>query len=329
MTTNGVIVKNSNGEYETSDGPEPTPPTPPVPTNKILYTVVEGGTQPTSTWITKKCLDNVFDAETGEGYLELNEGVTELATQSGKPAPNIFNDSGDDSNIATVVIPSQITSIGTYAFSGCSGLTSVTIPDSVTTIGDWVFTHCTGLTSVTIPNSVTTIGEGAFSSCTSLVSAVIPNSVTSIGAQAFIHCSGLTSVAIPNSISIVDSNTFAGCSGLTSIMIPDSVTSIGASAFSGCSGLTSVTIPDSVTSIDGNAFFNCKSLASVTCLATTPPTLSTYAFYGINTTECRVPEGTESDYADSAWGSYFKTFNGQSSENGLPEIDPDPMEPKN
>ena len=61
-----------------------------------------------------------------------------------------------------VEIGSAVTSIGEYAFSGCSGLTSVTIPSSVTSIGEWAFSRCSGLTSVTIPSSVTSIGGGAF-----------------------------------------------------------------------------------------------------------------------------------------------------------------------
>ena len=43
-----------------------------------------------------------------------------------------------------------VSSIGSYAFSNCSGLTSVTIPNSVTSIGNRAFYGCSGLTSVTI-----------------------------------------------------------------------------------------------------------------------------------------------------------------------------------
>ena len=78
-----------------------------------------------------------------------------------------------------------VTSIGSYAFWNCSGLTSVTIPNSVTSIGKDAFSGCTGLTSVTIPNSVTSIGESTFYRCYGLRSIIIPNSVTSIGSGVF------------------------------------------------------------------------------------------------------------------------------------------------
>ena len=66
--------------------------------------------------------------------------------------------------MTSVTIPNSVTSIGSSAFSGCSGLTSVTIPNSVTSIGSSAFSGCKGLTAVTIGNSVTSIGEYAFDS---------------------------------------------------------------------------------------------------------------------------------------------------------------------
>jgi hypothetical protein len=169
----------------------------------------------------------------------------------------------------SVVIPSTIdgkpvASIGHRAFDGCYGLASVTIPSSVTTIEQSAFEDCTGLTSVTIPSSVTSIGALAFFNCRGLTSITIPSSVTSIGEAAFNYCSGLTSVTIPTSVTTIEQSTFSKCTGLTSVTIPSSVTSIGDSAFSYCTGLTSVTIPSSVTSIGDFAFGRCSGLTSVT-----------------------------------------------------------------
>ncbi len=195
------------------------------------------------------------------------------------------------------VIPSTVTSIGSYAFSGCTSLTSITIPESVTSIGSFAFHNCTGLTSITIPDSVTSIGNSAFFGCTGLTSITIPESVTSIGSFAFHNCTGLTSITIPDSVTSIGSSAFSGCTGLETIVvesgntkynsnnncnaiietstntlitgckntvIPSTVTSIGDYAFSNCTGLTSITIPDKVISIDGHAFWGCTGLTSIT-----------------------------------------------------------------
>ena len=67
--------------------------------------------------------------------------------------------------INNLSVPSSVTSIGNYAFNGCSGLTSVTIPNSVTSIGNSAFSNCTNLKDVYCyignPSDVT-LGSSAF-----------------------------------------------------------------------------------------------------------------------------------------------------------------------
>lgn len=189
---------------------------------------------------------------------------------------------GCDFAAKTVMIPSTIngypvTSIGSFAFSQCSGLTSVIIPNSVKSIGSYAFENCSSLTSITIPDSVTSIDDYAFSYCSSLTSIIIPDSVTSINKSLFKNCSNLTSVIIPNDVTSIGESAFENCNSLTSITIPDNVTSIGDFAFAGCNSLTNITIPDNVTSIADYAFSLCKSLTSV-IIPNSVTSIGSYAF---------------------------------------------------
>ena len=166
----------------------------------------------------------------------------------------------------------SVTSIGSNAFSGCTGLTSISIPESVTTIGGSAFSGCSGLTSISIPESVTSIGNYAFRNCSGLTSITIPESVTSIGEYAFLDCTGLTKAEFASIESLCGINfgdimytnplyyahhLYIGGEEVKDLVIPESVTSIGSSAFFGCTGLTSITIPESVTNIGKHAFEGC------------------------------------------------------------------------
>ena len=178
--------------------------------------------------------------------------------------------SGDLTVLSPITIENHdysVTSIGDYAFDGCSDLTSVTIPNSVTNIGNNVFEGCSNLTAITVE------GENANYSSTDGV-LFNKDKTTLIACPA----KKTGSYSIPNSVTNVGDCAFMDCSGLTFVTIPNGVTSIGVSAFGGCSSLTSVTIPNSVTSIGSHAFDDCSFLTSVYVMAATPPDLGEKAF---------------------------------------------------
>ena len=165
--------------------------------------------------------------------------------------------------IESYIIPDSVTSIGDYAFSGCSSLSNIVIPDSVTDIGKCAFSHCSSLSNIVIPDSVTSIGNDAFLRCSSLSNIVISDSVTSIGNGAFLGCSSLSNIVIPDSVTSIGNYAFSDCSSLSSIVIPDSVTDIGNDAFSHCSYLSNIVIPNSVISIGDRAFWDCSFLSNI------------------------------------------------------------------
>ena len=247
--------------------------------------------------------------------IEAGKGNTKYTSEDGvlfnKDKTEIILFAGGRSGHYT--IGNSVTSIGPYAFQGCSSLTSVTIPDSVTTIGTVAFQGCSSLTSVTIPDSVTTInfrGRGqsssTFSGCSSLTSVTIGNSVTMIGSHAFADCSSLTSVTIGNSVIKISLPNFRDSRSLTSIEVGK-----GNTQYSSMDGVLfdknktlliqipagksgHYTIPDSVTSIRSSAFKRCSSLTSVT-IPDSVTSIGKYAFQGCSSlTSVTIPDSVTS-----------------------------------
>ena len=222
------------------------------------------------------------------------------------------NDKLDTSQyIINILIGSNITSIGSYAFQNCSRLQSITIPEGVTRIENYAFQYCSSLQSISIPEGVTKIDSNTFSNCSSLQNITIPSSVTSIGSSAFYNCSSLQSISIPEGVTKIDSNTFNNCSSLQTITIPEGVTKIDSNTFNNCSSLQNISIPSSVTSIGSNAFQSCSLLSTIILKAMTPPSIQSNTFSSVGTKVpssiskiLYIPEGA-SDYESGDWKSYI------------------------
>ena len=117
--------------------------------------------------------------------------------------------------INRVVIDSNITSIGSYAFYNLSNLVSVQCDgvSKLTKIGDNAFSYCTSLTDIALPSTVKSIGKNVFYNCKSLTNFTI-NCSASYGDNAFEYCTNLKTVNAPKSKSFGE-NVFYGCDNLT------------------------------------------------------------------------------------------------------------------
>ena len=123
----------------------------------------------------------------------------------------------DRALIKTVIIGNGVSTVGGYAFYGCSNLKSVSMPDSISLIDEYAFSGCTGLATIDIPSKVSSIGDRAFSGCTSLTDFTIPDKVEMISQSTFYNCSGLKSIHIPTSVTYIDKDAFTGCSSLKNV----------------------------------------------------------------------------------------------------------------
>ncbi len=168
----------------------------------------------------------------------------------------------------TIVLPDNLQTIGSNAFSGCASLTSIEIPDSVTSIGDGAFAWCSALSSISIPSGVITVGSGAFSGLAVPYTEYengyyLGNETNPYVVLMDVIDKTVASFNINENTRIIHSYAFSGCNSLTSIVISDSITHIGTAAFQACSSLTEATLGENIVAISDYAFQNCSSLVGI------------------------------------------------------------------
>ena len=270
----------------------------------------------------------------GNSAFENSSSLASLTFDANSQLTLIGSSAFASTKISSVSIPSGVTSIGNYAFASCSSLASLTfdansqltsigssafastkissvsIPSGVTSIGNYAFASCSNLASLTFDanSQLASIGSNAFAS-TKISSVSIPSGVTSLAGSIFYNCDALTSISIPDGITSIAASAFKDCNALANVAFGanSQLTTIGASAFYNCDALTSISIPCGVTAI-GDEAFSGSNLSEITCLATTPPTItsSTFGDYISNNATLMVPEESILLYrSDANWGNFI------------------------
>lgn len=161
------------------------------------------------------------------------------------------------SGLASIEIPSGVTSVGYGAFYHCDDLATISIPDTVTEIGPSAFDETRMMenwrlygegnflimgdgilvaykgsgNSVTIPDYVKKIGPGCFKENILIKSVYIPDSVTEICEEAFYGCTSLKGISGANNLKVIEDRAFYGCP-IDTVRLPDSLEAVGMGAFS-------------------------------------------------------------------------------------------------
>ncbi|WP_207637727.1 leucine-rich repeat domain-containing protein, partial [Ruminococcus flavefaciens] len=132
--------------------------------------------------------------------------------------------------VEEIVVPDDITSLGSYAFYNCTSLKNAVMPNSLLYIGDHAFANCSSadLSTISFPESIETIGEYAFSNCDSLISVTIPESVKTISNYAFEECDSLKTAEITGDNTTIGSHIFSACKSLESLTLPFAGSSLSA-----------------------------------------------------------------------------------------------------
>jgi|GEM_PF-924975 len=132
------------------------------------------------------------------GSLTILDGTTSIAKCAVESCNQITTYTG---------IPESVTYIGERAFYG-SGLQNIVLPENITGIGTYAFASMPHLESVVLPEGMEVIPNNLFGGDIALRSVTIPSTVTRISSEAFWNCQSLCGIVIPASVKEIYNNVF-------------------------------------------------------------------------------------------------------------------------
>ena len=114
------------------------------------------------------------------------------------------------SSIKKVTFNGNITSIGAYAFAGCSNLTVCDLPETVDKIGQYAYYNCTALEKMRIPDAVTSIQTYTFAGCSALSWVDCGLGIQVIEPFAFTNCTNVRYIVVNGTCTKIKANAFTG-----------------------------------------------------------------------------------------------------------------------
>ena len=167
---------------------------------------------------------------------------------------NIGADAFAFNNIAEVILPNSINSIGGQAFMACENLATVSMPDDVSYVGAYAFEDVADGLIITIRYNSGKIADYMLYNIP-VYKVIMENGITEIGNYTFALCHDLTEITFPNTLQTIGNYAFYDNRSYSELTLPNTVTNIGNYAFARGYELVKINIPDSVLTIGEGAFY--------------------------------------------------------------------------
>ncbi len=208
------------------------------------------------------------------------------------------------------IVASNINSLGTGAFDGCTELNDVELGGSYSVLPMATFRGCVELKTITLSDSCKNVGISVFEGCvslnedslrsllnkveilgtSSLKGPKIQNlqlpAIKEMGSSVF-NSSELRSIELGQSLNKLGDYCFNNCSLLTTVVLPKTDLKVGIGLFRGCTSLSDVDL-GGMTLIPDGCFEGCTNLKSVDLMGITSIGQNSFKDSGIVTID--IPE---------------------------------------